>query len=516
MRFNDAGLKPGATQAKSKATAKSKQRRVRAVLQMLLAITFVAAQCNAVGPTPDLPDPGNPRMTRDQQRQIGLQAAAEVYKQMPVLPDSSPEAQYIKALGKRLVDVIPPAHSWPFEFHVIAQKEINAFALPGGPMFVNIGTITAAKNEAELAGVMSHEMAHVYMQHSAKQQDKSSLLSGLAGLAGAVAGAMGGAAGTLAQAGIQVGAGTLMLKYSRGDEAQADAVGAIIMWKAGLNPLALADFFETLAKQGGQGPQFLSDHPNPGNRHDAIQAEIKDWPPKQFSGNTPEFDAARKHAEGVRAYSAQEIADGAKSGQWVSENQKNGAVFAGVPAAPGAAAAGPAPGSAPMPAVPIAQVQPSARFVNTNLGGMFLIRPENWDVVEDQQTSATIAPRAGVSNSGVAYGVVIRADRAPANMNLGQLTSAVVQSLQQGDPRLRPVSQIQGVSLAGGIGAGSVEMETVSPMAGPDGKAQAEHDWLLVVPRGGTVVYFVFVSPLASYNQMRPSFQRMAGSIRFQ
>ena len=491
------------------------RQRVQALLQILLAAMFVAAQCYAVGPVPELPDPGNPRMTRDQQRQIGLQAAAEVYKQMPVLPDSSPETQYIRMLGKRLVDVIPAAHSWPFEFHVIAQKEINAFALPGGPMFVNIGTITAAKNEAELAGVMSHEMAHVYMQHSAKQQDKNSLLSGLAGLAGAVAGAMGGAAGTLAQAGIQVGAGTLMLKYSRGDESQADAVGAIIMWKAGFNPVALADFFETIAKQGSQGPQFLSDHPDPGNRRTAIQEEIKNWPPKQFSGNTPEFDAARKHAQGVRAYSAQEIADGAKSGQWVSENQKNGAVFAGAPATPGAPAAPPAAGSAPMPAVPISQVLPSPRFVNTNLGGVLLLRPDNWDVLENQQASATIAPRAGVSNSGVAYGVVIRADQAPGNMNLGQLTSAVMQSLQRGDPNLRPVGQIQGVNL-GGASAGSVEMETVSPMAGPDGKPQSERDWLLVVPRGGTVVYFVFVSPLANYGQIRPSFQRMAGSIRFQ
>src|SRR5207247_9936535 len=140
--------------------------------------------------------PGKPRMTRDEQKQLGLQVAAEVYKQMPVQPDSSPETQYIQALGKRLVNTIPADRSWPFQFHVIAQKEINAFALPGGPMFVNIGTITAASNEAELAGVMAHEMAHVYMQHSAKQQDKSSLLQGLAGLAGAAAGALGGAAGT--------------------------------------------------------------------------------------------------------------------------------------------------------------------------------------------------------------------------------------------------------------------------------------------------------------------------------
>jgi beta-barrel assembly-enhancing protease len=117
---------------------------------------------------------------------------------MPVLPDSSPETKYVQALGKRLVKTIPPDRSWPFQFHVVAQKEINAFALPGGPMFVNVGTITAADNEAELAGVMAHELSHVYMQHSAKQQEKGSLLEGLAGLAGAVAGNMGGTWGTLA------------------------------------------------------------------------------------------------------------------------------------------------------------------------------------------------------------------------------------------------------------------------------------------------------------------------------
>ena len=126
----------------------------------------------------------------------------------------------------------------------------------GRSMFVNIGTIQAADSEAELAGVMAHEMSHVYTQHSAKQQEKQSLLGGLAGVLGGLAGNMGGVWGTLAQGGIQFGAGTLMLKYSRGDEAQADSVGAIILWKANYSPEALADFFEKLEKQGNAGPQF--------------------------------------------------------------------------------------------------------------------------------------------------------------------------------------------------------------------------------------------------------------------
>ena len=108
----------------------------------------------AVSPSvPQLPDPGRVGMSRDEQRKLGLQAAAEVYKQMPVLPDSDPITQYVQRLGKKLVKQIPPQYSWPYEFHVIQQKEINAFALPGGPIFVNIGTISAAQNEAQLAGV---------------------------------------------------------------------------------------------------------------------------------------------------------------------------------------------------------------------------------------------------------------------------------------------------------------------------------------------------------------------------
>jgi predicted Zn-dependent protease len=123
--------------------------------------------------SPELPDPGSVGITKQEQEQVGRQAMAEVYKQVPVLPDSSPESQYVRQLGKKLAGVIPQEYSWPYEFHVIPQKDINAFALPGGPMFVNVGTIVAADNEAELAGVMAHEMSHVYLQHSAKQASKA-------------------------------------------------------------------------------------------------------------------------------------------------------------------------------------------------------------------------------------------------------------------------------------------------------------------------------------------------------
>src|SRR5262249_44031686 len=163
---------------------------------------------------------------------------------------------------------------------------------------------------------MGHETGHVYMQHSAKQAEKAQITQGIAGIAGAILGAGGGILGSLAQAGIQFGASGLMLKYSRGDEAQADSVGAIILYRAGYNPQAFAAFFKKPDPQGPHGPQFLSDHPNPGNRELAIQKEIPPWPPKNYQTNSAAFDKARQHASGVRAYTAEEIAQGAKTGQW--------------------------------------------------------------------------------------------------------------------------------------------------------------------------------------------------------
>jgi predicted Zn-dependent protease len=481
-----------------------------------LLIAFAAWQSAAVESGPELPDPGNPQMTRDEQEKLGLQVAAEVYRQMPVLPDSSPETKYIQSLGKRLVATIPPEHSWPFQFHVVAQKDINAFALPGGPLFFNVGTITAADNEAELAGVMAHEISHVYMQHSAKQQSKGSLLEGLAGIVGAIVGRVGGTWGSLAKMGIQFGAGTLMLKYSRSDEAQADAVGAIILWKAGYNPLALADFFEKLAAEGAGGPQFLSDHPNPGNRRAAIEREIQDWPPRNYLGDSADFATVRKHAESVKVYTAQEIAEGAKSGRWAAENRKNGAVFSDD------ASGAPLPSqvetarAASVATVSITDVQPSSVFHFTDLGALRIERPENWSVIAGRSSSVTIAPGAGISGDAVAYGVVIRSFETPqAYMGVKEVTAVIVQNLESGDSNMRQLGEVQAVNV-GGVTGGSVELETISPMLDTAGEPQRERDWLVAVPRGGRqAIFLVFVSTAADFEQLRPTFERMLRSVEF-
>jgi hypothetical protein len=274
----------------------------------------------------------------------------------------------------------------------------------------------------------------------------------------------------------------------------------------------MADFFKKLEAKGGRGPQFLSDHPNPGNRKAAIQKQIREWPARKYSSDSAEFAAVRKHAASVRAYTAQEVAAGAKSGQWAAENQKSGAVL------PGGAAGAPAQAvAASVPTVSVTEVQPSSNFRNTDLGAFTIDRPENWEVMADRQSSsATIAPRAGVSGEAVAYGVVINAVRAPdPNMTADQLTSAIIQSLQNGDSSMKQIGGIEPLSVDG-ISGRSVELESNSPMADAAGKTQRERDWVVTVPRGqGQAIFFVFVSPQSHFDQLRPTFERMLRSVQF-
>ncbi len=477
------------------------------VLSLLVVVAFSTTEMLAAISTPQLPYPGDTGVSKQQQEQIGQKAAAEVYKQMPVLPDSSPETQYIRQLGRKLVAQIPPQYSWPYEFHVVQQKEINAFALPGGPVFVNVGTITAADNEAELAGVMSHEMSHVYMQHSIKQMKKSQWTQGIAGVLGAVLGSMGGAVGTLGQLGAGIAGGVLTLKYSREDEAQADAVGAIIMYKAGYDPHYLAKFFQKLASMGNNGPQFLSDHPNPGNRMEAIDKEVRDWPPKNFITNTEAFVRAKQEAQGVRAYTSQEIATGAKSGQWAQQNRKAGSIPANVSATNSTTATG-----GNISSVSYREITPSSQMTAFSNNAFAISYPENWRVFQDQSGSGvTLAPPAGVTQGAVAYGAVINV----ANMktsSIDQETQSVVSSLEQSNPGLHARGSPQPVRV-NGVEGRSVDLSGQSPIE-QNGKPEPEHDWLVALPRAdGTVVYAVFIAPERDFSQLRPTYENMLRSL---
>jgi Zn-dependent protease with chaperone function len=488
---------------------------VRGLAVVLAFLMTVPAWPATPTVAPELPDPGTTGMTREQQEQLGLQAVGEVYKQMPVLADSSPLTQYVQQLGRKLQTVIPAQYSWPYQFHVIPQKDINAFALPGGPIFINVGTIQAADNEAELAGVIAHEMSHVYMQHSAKQAPKQEW----ANIIGALGGLFGGStAGNLARLGIQIGAGTLLMRYSRKDESQADAVGAIIMYKAGYNAQAMADFFEKLEKEAGgrSGPQFLSDHPNPGNRTEAIQKEIQNWPPKKYLASSPSFASAHQQALSTKTYTAQQIADGAKQGAWAEQNRRNGAVPpAGVPAASSPQSdAGNEPTGGTMTNVSYEQVKPSGNFTQLQQDVFSIAYPDNWKVAGDQN-SVTIAPPAGVAGGAIAYGVVIGAAQDQSATSLDQATQNLIQGLQRTNPGLQMSGSLKRVRVSG-VSGRSATLIGLSPIQ-QNGNAAAERDWLITIPRSQAgLLYFVFIAPQDTFSRLQPTYRRMVSSIQVQ
>ncbi|MBZ5507310.1 MAG: M48 family metalloprotease [Acidobacteriia bacterium] len=479
-----------------------------ALLALLLAQPFALM---AQSSSPQLPDPGTASMNKQQQQQLGLQATGEVYKQMPVLPDSSPETRYIQELGRKLQTVIPADKSWPYQFHVIPAADINAFALPGGPIFVNLGTIQAADNEAELAGVLAHEMSHVYMQHSAKQAPKASVAQIIAGLAGAVLPQSG--IGNLGRMGIQIGAGSLLMKYSRKDEAQADSVGAVIMYRAGYNPKSMSDFFLKLEqKYGNGGPQFLSDHPNPGNRQASIQKQIQSWPPKNYAGSSGTFARAKQDASRLKAYSAQEIAAGAKSGTWAEQNRKNGVMPANISSGQSGTGSGTenaTGGNAED--VSFRQVKPSGNFTQLKGENFSLAYPDNWKVAGDQNTTI-IAPPADAIQNGIAYGILIGNDASGGSSSLDEATKKLAEGLVQQNPGMRVSGEMKPLEHKGTQGR-SVELMGNSPLQ-LNGQPLPERDWLVALPRAqGGLLYLVFVSPARDFNQLNPTYQKVLESL---
>lgn len=265
-------------------------RGVTTALLISLTVALVSAQTEIKAP--------KNKYTPEQDVKLGKEAAAEVRKEYPVIEDAR-IAKYLSKLGDRLVVAAPSTFKqsvYEYSFTPVNLKKINAFALPGGPMFVNRGMFDAAASEAEVVGVMAHELSHVLLRHGTANMTKAqNPWLQLGQLAGVVGGAVvGGSTGTLISEGTQFGLGTLLLRYSRDYEKQADLLGAQIMARAGYDPRALAHMFETIEKQarssGGSGPQWMSSHPNPGNRTVYITKEaesLKIGTPADDSDFTP-------------------------------------------------------------------------------------------------------------------------------------------------------------------------------------------------------------------------------------
>ena len=362
---------------------------------------------------------------------LGRQAAQEAESQFPLLRDEEVR-NYVESVGRRLVGSIPREFQHPefaYYFKVVNARDINAFALPGGPMYVNRGMIEAARTEGEMAGVMAHEISHVALRHGTAQASKAqkySILGGIAGIAGTILGGPG--VGQLAQAPFAV----YLLKFSREYETEADILGAQIMAQAGYNPRDLANMFRTIEQQGGGGGGFLSDHPSPSDRYARINREAESLRVNN-SGYRESRDFARVQERLRGSGSAPTMAEIQRSGQRNPVGEQTGNY----------------PSNPPSGRV----AYPSSRYQSVSIfnGGVNVSVPSNWRQVNEGNAVWFVPEGAygqangqAVYTHGASFGVAQTNSR-----NLQSATQDLINSFAQGNNNLRTSGGYQRSSLSG-------------------------------------------------------------------
>jgi predicted Zn-dependent protease len=319
----------------------------------------------------------------------------------------------------------------------------------------------------------------VILRHSTEQASKAAFAQLPLAVLGATIGRS--AAGQLAQLGASFGAQSLFLKYSRDAEREADLLGSQIMYDSGYDPYSMVEFFTKLEKEGGAGgPQFLSDHPNPGNRVENVRQAISKYPRKTYRRNSAQFEQIKATVAKMRPLTSQQVAQqqGQSQGQIGEINPRD--------------------------------VMPSGQFRNLDHSAFQISYPDNWQVFGDANSAVTIAPNAGVAQNAIAYGVIINGVRQQSGRDsLDQATQDLLSSLQQSNPGLRVASNPQDIQI-NGIRGKSVYLTGNSPLQG-----QRERDWLVTVHRqDNSILYLVFISPERDFTQLSPAFEQMLRSLR--
>ena len=458
--------------------------RILATLAVTAALTVssAAAQTKIVAP--------QTKYSPAQDVQLGQEAAAEVRKEMPLLNDERVD-DYVEDIGRRLVAAIPPEfrHSeFRYTFDVVNQKEINAFALPGGPMFLNRGMIEAAKTEGEVAGVMAHEISHVALRHGTAQATKGERFQ-IGAIAGQVLGAIvGGTAGSVISQGSQFGLGAYFLKYGREYETQADLLGAQMMARAGYDPRQMANMFKTIEAQGGRGgPEWLSSHPNPGNRFNAINREAQMLQVNGNAGNQAEFQNVKARLTGMSpALTAQQIAQG---------QGRNAPV-----------------GTSGRTAVRVEA--PSSQYRSYSPAQFLRVSvPANWSQVSSDQGGVTYAPQGGYFEGnqgqtafthGVQFGVT-----QGGSGNLERDTEALVQSFAKSNPQLRRAGNYQRTSIGGTRGL-TTSLSNVSDVTG----AREYVNLSTVYLPDGNVLFMIGVAPQNEASTYANAFARVRQNLQ--
>lgn len=468
---------------------------IRTVRAPWVILASALVLCQAVDA--DHVQPGFNLFSVEQDIEIGRQSEAEADRQLPLLRDSTVE-RYANDLVSALARNAPGGR-YPYHIKVINAPEINAMSLPGGPMYVNRGLIEAARNEAELAGVLAHEMAHVALRHGTHQASKAYLGQAGIGLLGGLLGRGGGNTEQIINAVGGLGLNAVFLKHSRGDEYQADAVGAEIMAKSGYNPIAMASFFELLRSRQKSEPgklqQFFSSHPPASDREARIRKQAQTLQVSQ-PRETGNFQRIRASLGGMPASSQQRTAVREAPRTGSSRTTTRGQVRIDAP---------------------------SSRYARFNQReGFFSIDyPDNWQAyMPSQGYGVTLVPQGGMIDGGngnevILNGVIINhydpfeQTGSRGNVSLAQATDDVARQITQANSYLRATGAKRRETIDQAAGF-SMNFSGTSPVTG-----QVERVTLVTrqLP-DGHVLYAVLVSPGSTYNVMGPVFQRMIRSLQ--
>jgi hypothetical protein len=419
--------------------------------------------------------PGRNLFTPQQDVELGQQVSKDAEQKLAMLNNKRVD-DYLNRIGKRLA-AVAPGEKFPYQFKGVNDASINAFALPGGFLYVNRGTIEAADNEAQLAGVIGHEIAHVALRHGTNQATKAQMAQAPLAVLGALLG-NNSVTGILAQVGSEFLVGSVLLKYSRDAERQADLMGTQILYDSNYDPHAMATFFEKL-DTGGRGIDFLSSHPNPENRMQGINVEISKLGsvPRNMTTDSSDFHAIQKYLKTLPAAPK------------AAETQRQTPDSSGQIKRPD---------------------RPSSRFRNFEGENISLSYPDNWKEYGSDQ-SLSLAPEGGGNASGLAYGIQMSLftpqNGSLSGIGLKDATDQLIKSIQSSNTSMR-VTKDQGSIRVDGKTALSKLLTNDSPAGG------SERDWLVTILVPDGLLYFVFVAPENDFPDYQRTFQQVLNSVR--
>ncbi len=452
---------------------RSKNSRLIQILGLVLAVVLTAYAADSRTKL----KPGWNLFSPQQDIEMGRQSAKEAERQLPLLNDRQ-ATTYINTLGQNLA-AHAPGEKYPYQYKIVNDSAINAFALPGGFIYVNRGAIDAADTESQIAGVLAHETGHVVLRHGTNQVSKAYLAQAPLAILGGVLGSN-SIGSVLGQLGLGFGLNSLFLKYSRDAENQADLMGTQILHDSGYDPRGMVEFFERIQAESKGPSQFFSDHPSPDNRISSVQHEIErlGGPPPNAKRDSQEFHTIKN-------------------------------LLAGMPAPPKGGARGSNPPANTRTGRPDA---PSGRMTTYNGNDLEFRYPDNWHQY-GQGSAMTIAPDGGIINGALAYGMMI-AEFEPdyhgqGNISLDEATDQLLNNLQRQNPNMRVVRSHERTSVSGQPGF-IAEASNQSPAGG------RETDWIVTAMRpDGVMYYFVGVAPQNESNRYNRTFEDIVDSARF-